>query len=173
MQRVIAPLLSLGPLALGVLAIAGGTASAASPEFCALYAQEYVDRYGADAKKEGSAAVVHDRAYYRCLNQDDEPKLPVQASAGNGGDNRDSVAVTVGSKVGSTKAETKPQPEEVAKADPGDDVKPVRKASGRHRGSGFAHGSKEWVAWCSAHYKSFDPKTGYYKPFSGSKTLCK
>lgn len=169
MQRVIAPLLSFG-----FLAVAGGAASAASPEFCALYAQEYVDRYGADSKKEGAAGLVHDRAYYKCLNQDDEPKLPA-AQAATDINNRDSVAVTVGTKVGPAKVENKTPAAEVAKADPndGDDGKPDVKKPGRHRGSGFAHGTKEWAAWCGKHYKSFDPKTGYYRAFSGAKTLCK
>ena len=77
------PLVALA--ALGILTLAAGTASAAAPAYCALYAREYaIDT----VQPQAAAAMlqsVQDQAYYRCLNQDDDPPLP-QQSAYFGGD---------------------------------------------------------------------------------------
>ena len=51
-------------------------ASAASPVYCALYAKEYVKHAAAESKGSLSPGRVHDRAYSKCLNMDDEPLLP-------------------------------------------------------------------------------------------------
>jgi hypothetical protein len=63
--------------ALAVLAAAGGAATAASPEYCALYAREYANQFSAAAgEKPGSEQKIQDEAYYRCLNMDQEPEMP-------------------------------------------------------------------------------------------------
>jgi hypothetical protein len=84
MKTTIAPLAALAALALGA-----GTASAASPTYCALYAKEFAKL----AIAEGMAGIaqqrIHKRAYHICLNTDDEPALPTSyaeaTSSGTGG----------------------------------------------------------------------------------------
>jgi hypothetical protein len=154
---------------LGGLALAA-PAAAASPEFCTLYAQEYADQQKADADQ-GDMSLIRDKAYYKCLNMDDEPQLPsVAATVGK----TDTVQVAVATKV----AEPEQTGSVASVASLDESVEPPAPAAtkskkGRRWTSGHPKGSKEWVAWCSANYKSFDPKTGYYKPFDGPKVLCK
>jgi hypothetical protein len=167
--------------ALGFLTLAGGEAAAASPEFCTLYAQEVADRARADGSAAGAPAVIRDRAYYRCLNQDDEPALPSVQAAAEPKPRDGDVTGTV-STPARTEAKANPETQPGVKTPPAaiaevpeaaEPEPPKARAKGRFRGSGFQQGSKEWAAWCAGHYKSFDPATGYYQPFSGPKTLCR
>jgi hypothetical protein len=164
-----APLALLGPLA-----VTGGPVLAASPEFCTLYAQEYADQHRGEANQILSAAMIRDRAYYKCLNQDDEPALPAAQATAEPAKPDKAAAIAPARPAAPTKTATTPEaltpPVAIAYAD---EPPPVPRKKGRFRGSGFPQGSKEWVAWCAAHYRSFDPATGTYQPFSGPKTLCR
>jgi hypothetical protein len=80
---VIAPRTVAAPLlALTTLGFVGwcGVAEAASPAYCALYSREYA----LDAVQPGAAAgmlqSVQDQAYYRCLNQDEDPPFPTTSA---------------------------------------------------------------------------------------------
>jgi hypothetical protein len=55
-------------------------ASAASPAYCALYAREYAIDTVQPAAAIGLRQSVEDQAYYRCLNQDDDPPLPTASA---------------------------------------------------------------------------------------------
>jgi len=71
MKSMIVPLAAQATLALGT-----ATASAASPAYCQLYANEFVQR----AADSGTARIprehIRARAYHICLNTDDEPVVP-------------------------------------------------------------------------------------------------
>lgn len=70
------------PLAvLGALATAGGSALAAPPAYCALYAREYANQFAeAAGEKPDSEPKIQDEAYYRCLNMDQEPQMPTTSA---------------------------------------------------------------------------------------------
>ncbi len=71
MKSLIMPLAGLAVLA------TVGTATAAPPEYCALYAREYANQFTTAAgEKPGSEQKIQDEAYYRCLNMDQEPEMP-------------------------------------------------------------------------------------------------
>src|SRR6476646_3537771 len=56
--------------------MAGEAAQAASPTYCALYGREYGLATVQPAAAPGMLASVQNQAYYRCLNQDEDPPLP-------------------------------------------------------------------------------------------------
>ena len=58
------------------LILAGEAAQAASPTYCALYGREYGLATVQPAAAPGMLASVQNQAYYRCLNQDEDPPLP-------------------------------------------------------------------------------------------------
>jgi hypothetical protein len=66
--------------ALAFTATAMVAASAASPEYCAHYAREYAIDTVQPAAAIGLRQSVEDRAYYRCLNQDEDPPLPTASA---------------------------------------------------------------------------------------------
>lgn len=70
MKTIIAPLAALAAYALGV-----SVSSAASPTYCALFAKEFVEQ-ASQGKQSPPSKLVHDRAYHKCLNLDEEPQLP-------------------------------------------------------------------------------------------------
>lgn len=169
-------------------------ALAASPAYCALYAREYasarVDMTAGD-QAEGARQRVEDQAYYRCLNLDDEPEFPT-TSAYFGTEDTDQAiggpfeAISEGdADVGdSTPIDTDPNATAAAgtPADPAPVVKPKPKptqvaASGGSSGkgpasSGLTPWSDEWLAWCKAHYKSFNATTGMVVTLSGDRRMC-
>jgi len=51
-------------------------AAAASPAYCALYAREYAIQAVQQVAAKGMRQSVEDQAYFRCLNQDEDPPLP-------------------------------------------------------------------------------------------------
>jgi hypothetical protein len=55
-------------------------ASAASPAYCALYAREYAIDTVQPVAAIGLRQSVEDQAYYRCLNQDEDPPLPAASA---------------------------------------------------------------------------------------------
>ena len=76
MKPVIVPL-----AALGMLAVTTGAALAAPPAYCALYAREYASQFAlAAGEKPDAEPKIQDEAYYRCLNMDQEPQLPVTSA---------------------------------------------------------------------------------------------
>jgi hypothetical protein len=178
MSRIIGPLAGLGLVMLGT-----GAASAASPVYCALYAKEYAKQAAAESQGSLSPERVHDRAYYKCLNMDDEPVLPTAYAEPEGG---------VGGPFVEEEGSTAPFLEEMEADKPAVDAtainetivqqtaalepdQPVRQRTGKRRGSGFAMWSPEWKNWCAQHFpRSFDAKTGTIIPLnSGKRTLCR
>jgi len=165
----------------GALA-AQSTAEAASPAYCALYAREYANQFSnAIGKPEGSESRIQDEAYYRCLNQDEDPAMPAtsayfgtEVDAGNVGGPLEEVPVGEGDAtppdeldtVEEAKAAGEPQPEPAA--EPAETKKVVKVRPGYT--SGAEAGSAEWLAWCKSKFpNSFDAKTGTILPY-GSKT---
>jgi hypothetical protein len=84
MKPIVLPIAGVAALAIGVSA-----ASAASPAYCALYAREFVMRAAVESQGSIPPKHIHDRAYHKCLNMDDEPLLPTAyadpATDGTGG----------------------------------------------------------------------------------------
>ena len=163
----------------GCLMMPVTTALSASLEYCNLYARAYASLAAFQAYRLSEPAFdgerlkrVYDMSWSKCLNQDEEPELPALAAIDASGG-----SVNLG-EVASAAAKVTPNP---APAEPTGTV-PAPPASGKvaaaggaagpRRGSGFKAWTPEWVAWCSSHYRSFDPKTGYVKPFAGAPTLC-
>jgi hypothetical protein len=152
------------------LSASNGPALAASPEYCAVYAHASSDPEGAaSASAEDTDALkrAYDKAYFECLNLDDEPKLPADVAMRGSdssdlgeGDISDGDEKPVIKKARSTPAK------KVARA-----ATPRRKKQQWH--SGYDAGTPEWVKWCTAKYNSFDPKTGQYKSYSGTMKACK
>ncbi len=152
-RKVIIPFAGFGFL---ILATAG--ASAAAPDHCALYAREYA-RLTETASTAEALQRAQDKAFYKCLNMDEDPALP-DASA---------YSDVVGGVdvVGEGDAASG----DVIADEP---AVPRPKASTGGRGSGLTRWSAEWTAWCAAHYpNSFDPKTGTVLPLdSNQRTMC-
>ena len=176
MKRIIGPLVGFGLVMLGT-----GAASAASPAYCALYAKEFAKQAAVESQGSLSPDRVHDRAYYKCLNMDDEPALPTAyADPTNGG---------IGGPFVEEEGSAAPFVEDVAvdatvideaivKQTAALEVDPppaTTKRTGKRRGSGLAMWSPEWKDWCARHFpKSFDPKTGTIIPVkTGKRTACR
>jgi hypothetical protein len=62
--------------AAAIVGLTSWPASAASPTYCALYAREYAIQAVQQVAAKGMRQSVEDQAYFRCLNQDDDPPLP-------------------------------------------------------------------------------------------------
>lgn len=152
MRDIVALLRIAAPLAISVAAI--DVASAASPAYCALYAREY-GRLGSQSPDNAEPVLqrLQDQAYYRCLNQDEDPQFPT-TSAYFGAAVQDIAPV---------------EPAPVAKSKP----KPKKLAFRRSgRGSGLTPWTAEWVTWCGAHYRSFNATTGFVLTLSRERKLC-
>jgi hypothetical protein len=173
MRTIIAPLASLAVLTCGA-----GTAWAASPVYCALYAKEYVKQATVDSQGSIPPNRIYDRAYYKCLNMDDEPQLPTAyadpGSEGSGGPFAlvEKVYAPASGDAGAD-AVAKPATEDTAALEP--EPAPVKAHESAGRGSGYAMWSREWRAWCSQHFpNSFDSKTGTIVPYkTGVRTICR
>lgn len=154
------------PLFLG----AGSSAMAASPEYCAVYAHASADPQGAaSASADDTDALkrAYDKAYYECLNLDDEPKLPVDF-ADRGLDNPG-----VGEGDLSVDDEKVIKPEKKASAKIKKTASIDKPAKRKKWKSGYEAWTPEWSKWCEANYKSFDPKTGTYNSYSGEQKFCR
>jgi len=179
MSRIIGPLAGFGLVLLGT-----GAASAASPVYCALYAKEYAKHAAVESQGSLSPDRVHDRAYYKCLNMDDEPVLPTAYAEPEGGgvggpfvEEEGSAAPAFGDlsadrPVVDATAVNETIVQQTAALAPDE---PVVKRSGKRSGSGFAMGSPEWKNWCATHFpRSFDAKTGTIIPLkTGKRTACR
>jgi hypothetical protein len=175
---------------LGLLAT-GTAASAASPAYCALYAREFAaSKISAPIAGDAAGAVqrVQDQAYYRCLNQDEDPAFP-ETSAYFGAEIDQIYGDTI--EQGDAAGAIPDQPVTAADAvattgtaggDPGAaaapaaQAKPIRTAtaaSGRKKGgSGLEQWSDEWVSWCKDHYRSFNETTGMVLTLSHERKMC-
>lgn len=164
MRTIIAPFAGLA-----VLTSQAGAAWAASPVYCALYAKEFVKHAAVESQGSIPPMRIHDRAYHKCLNMDDEPLLPT-AYADPGSEGADGLFSFVEGANEPTEKATKRSAVETSAA-PGPELPPD--SSGRS--SGYAMGSPEWRAWCSQHFpNSFDPKTGTVVPYkTGVRTICR
>ena len=166
MRTLILPLVGLG------LAAAVDSAPAASPAYCALYAREYANQMVEVGAPAAMAAGVQDQAYYRCLNQDEEPALPT-ASAYFGADIGDAAG---GSPSTIPQGDISPEDEAAISADPAASAPepPARAVTASSQSTGrrgdLVDWSSEWVAKCKKYYpNSFDPETGMVLPYSASK----
>jgi hypothetical protein len=174
MRTIVAPLAGLIALTCGV-----GAAWAASPAYCALYAKEFVKHAAVDSQGSVPPGRIHDRAYHRCLNMDDEPLLPTAYAEpgedGYGGP----FALVEGSYepvAGETHGADSPGAAvEEAALEPPSPQPEAETQGGSRRGSGYAMWSREWRAWCSRHFpNSFDPRTGTMVPYeTGVRTICR
>lgn len=161
--------------AFGALALllAADAASAASPAYCALYAREYANQFEVQTVSPDPTAIkVQDQAYYRCLNLDEDPAFP-ETSAYFGADFEAILSGEAGVAEGDTTAAEIIEPP----AEPEVAEKPTQVASSGKprrpgRGSGYDPWTQEWYDWCEAHYRSFDPETGYVKTYAGVRKLC-
>jgi hypothetical protein len=159
----------VAPLAIfGLAVLAAETASAASPAYCALYAREYANQMVEVGAPAGMTVNVQDQAYYRCLNQDDDPVLPT-ASAYFGTAIDDLVDPSAkseavpGDKTGTASPAASPPAVKrvVASSTP--------RSSSRRGGSPDAW-TPEWQEWCTDHFpNSFNPETGMVKPYKTNK----
>ena len=166
----------------------GGQAALSAPlEYCNLYARAYASLAAFQAYRLSQPAFdaerlkrVYDMSWSKCLNQDEEPELPALAEIDASGS-----SVSLGKMASATpkaapasapKVAPDPAPAEPAVAAPRLrlQARSPTPASPRDLAAAAAsrHGRPEWVAWCSSHYRSFDPKTGTVKPFAGARTLC-
>jgi hypothetical protein len=152
-----------------LLVVSGVHATAASPEYCTIYAHASADPEGAAAASAADTEALqraYDKAYYECLNLDDEPKMP----AGFADRGIDAGTLAEGDISGDDESpvvsEPPARPKKTAQAE-----KPRTKT--KWRGSGYDPWTPEWNKWCEEHYKSFDPKTGQYLSYEGEKKMCK
>jgi hypothetical protein len=171
-------------LALPILLTAGiSPASAASPAYCALYAREYAaSRIGSPVPGDAVGALqrVEDQAYYRCLNQDEEPQFPTTSAYF--GQPLDDITGSTADTGGPFQALQDKAPADAtidgtAATDPVPPppkpaAKPVQVASAATGGRPPPQWTPEWVTWCGAHYKSFDANTGYVLTLSHERKLC-
>ena len=175
------------PLAgLSALATVIGTAAAAPPEYCALYAREYANQFSAAAgEKPGSEQKIQDEAYYRCLNMDEEPEMPPNSAySGTSVDNTGQGGPLEPAPDAAAPADTAAAPagEEaapVADTPPAAPAKPAAPAQKKTAGSspvkhsytsGEEPGTAAWAKWCRDHFpNSFDEKTGTIMPFGATK----
>jgi len=163
---------------LGLTALAAGAASAASPAYCALYAREYANQVVQPGAAPGMQVSVQDQAYYRCLNQDEDPVLPV-SSAYFGAD-VEAIGVADPAAAGESIAEDVPIGEgdvsgdDVAIAPTYEEPAPAVKKKPRRPSGGLVAWSPEWVDKCKMYYpNSFDPEDGTVLPYSATKRqLC-
>ena len=147
----------------------GGTVLAASPDYCAVYAHASADPDGAASASAADTDALqraYDKAYYECLNSDDEPKLPADfadrgpdpAGLGEGDISLD---------------DEKPVKKKAATVAPAKKTASAEKPRKKRWQSGFEAWTPEWLKWCDETYNSFDPKTGTYNSYSGEQKVCK
>ncbi|HSO48850.1 MAG TPA: hypothetical protein VLQ68_13080 [Rhizobiaceae bacterium] len=172
--------------ALTVDAMRPGTAAAAQLSYCETWADRVAEHSPASRIDEESRITIRDKAFYECLNMDDEPPLP---------DNALGLFIDPSSSpfkpLESPPVVTPPQarqpvtpaqePEPVAQGD-ADDVQvtnsvsaPPSEDDGQGRGSGKPRGSQEWSDFCTKYYpRSFDPETGTVIPVKlGRRVPCR
>jgi hypothetical protein len=164
----------LAVAAFGVATLTAGAASAAAPAYCALYAREYAIDTVQPQAAAGMLQSVQDQAYYRCLNQDEDPPLP-QQSAYFGSDLN---VISPDAPASDTNAASLPPPvPKLAPPAPPPTAKTVKTSvptAAGYRPSGLTAWTPEWVAWCARNFpNSWDPKTGTILHYgSDTRELC-
>ena len=163
--------------AFGVTAAAAGVASAAPPDYCALYSREYA----IDTVQPQAAASllqsVQDQAYYRCLNQDEDPSLP-QTSAyfgtvvTNNPTDAQATAPVASAAIPVVPAPPQPRP---GPAPPTASAVTASTYRNNYHGSGMTPWTPEWKAWCAQNFpNSWDPNTGTILNYGADRReLCK
>jgi hypothetical protein len=169
----------------GLITFTVGSAPAASPDYCAVYAKEVARQALPANEGTPSADRIHDRLYHKCLNMDEEPALPtaytetppdgVGRSLVEDGESAASIledAAAEAPTVDATAIDEAMVKRTAAIEDDRPEAPAIRK--GRWRGSGYAMGSPEWKNWCAEHFpKSFDPRTGTVIPLkTGIREPC-
>lgn len=162
-------------VAIGALLLSAEAGSAASMQYCKLYAREYTDIVGPKLLEEPGEGTREERlqrllnqSYAKCLNQDEEPELPTAGAFS--GDEAANVVEPDPAIIGEGDAD--PMDEAVEEPVTPPPAKRKTTVAGKYRGSGMKAWTPEWVAWCKEHYRSFDAKTGYVRPHSGEPMLC-
>lgn len=170
------------PLAVFCLAVlAAGSAGAASPDYCSVYAKEISKQTLSANKSNLSADRVHDRLYHKCLNMDEEPALPAAYAEtpldGIGGsladersiDNRSMESIVEEATSESPTVDATAIDESVVKRTAAIESKKATTPAtrqGQWSGSGYAMWSPEWRSWCEEHFpNSFDPESGTVLPY--------
>ena len=163
---------------IAAIAIAGAAtpSPAASPEYCAFYAREYALQFSFGPDEAQTEREILNQAYYRCLNQDEEPALPEHSAysgseldAGQG----EAPAVAEGD-ADYDEADEVDEPEAIAEAadEPEPTVTLVQRETRISR-SGLEAWTSAWRTWCQKHFpNSFDPETGYVTPYSDKRRFC-
>ena len=176
MKRIVVPLVGLGLIVLSV-----GSAAAASPDYCAVFAKEFAAQALPENEGNLSADLVHDRLYHKCLNMDEDPALPtaytaprpdgVGRSLVEGGQSVESILEDATSEAPTVDATAIDEAMVKRTAAIENDAPNVQaRRTGKWRGSGYAMGSPEWRDWCAEHFpNSFDPKTGTIMPYETGK----
>jgi hypothetical protein len=176
LKRILAPLAGLGLIVLTI-----SSASAASPDYCAVYAKEFAKQAVSTNEGRLSSDHIHDRLYHKCLNMDEEPAMPTAfAETRSDGVGRSLVdEEQSAASILEDAADEAPTvdatviDEAVVKRTAAiEDDRPAApvKRDGRWRGSGYAMWSPEWRNWCAEHFpNSFDPKTGTIVPHKTGK----
>jgi len=160
----------------GVLLAVAVPAMAASPEYCTVYAQASADPKGsasASAADTETLQRVYDKAYFECLNADDEPAMPEEFVARSADELVSEGDTDSGDAADTPDVKAKPVVKKAA-AKTVSVTKAVSASRKKKRyTSGFPVGTEGWKAWCKDNYRSFDESTGNYKSFSGEIKPCK
>ena len=160
-------------LGVGFCTFEAATAMAASPDYCAIYAEELM-KYARPATSGGlTVEHIHDRLYHKCLNMDEEPALPTAYAETPPDSTRGSPAVSDQSVASILQDAEAKSPtvdataidETIVKQTAAIEDPPVTR-KGKWRGSGYARWSPQWRDWCAEHFpNSFDPQTGTIIPY--------
>jgi hypothetical protein len=174
---------------LAVLTAVPSRAAAAQMSYCQTWADRVAEHTVAPPGQADRKA-IRDKAFYECLNMDEEPALPDSAlglfidPTGSPFKSLDAPPVenAPGSAATFSSDEQPPGPEPLAQgdADDGDmtglaETGPASGDDGQGRGSGKPRGSEEWAAFCAKYYpRSFDPQTGTVVPAKlGRRVPCR
>lgn len=177
--------------ALAASAARPSESAAAQMNYCETWADRVAENAPA-ARMDGSdRKAIRDKAFYECLNMDEEPPLPGNAlglfidPSGSPFKALDAPPVETppGAPLATGAADGKPADEEpVAQgdADEGDIVGSIETGQpveddGQGRGSGKPRGSQEWADFCARYYpNSFDRDTGTVVPVKlGRRVPCR
>lgn len=166
---------------LAIAFLSGGTAMAASPAYCALYAREYTAQFTTGSSADAALASEYkilEQSYYQCLNMDVEPEFP-QTSVYFGDGLADILGGIGGPVDGVAEGDIatadvidEPAATEPAKPKPAQTASAATPRKGS-RGSGLDPWTPEWEAWCRKHFpNSFDANDGTVKPFGEERRFC-
>ncbi len=184
MTRILLLLAAL-TAALTAGALRPGTAAAAQLSYCETWADRVAGHSPASRIDEESRVAIRDKAFYECLNMDEEPPLPDNAlglfidPSGSPFKPLESPPVVTPPQAQPAAPATEPDP--VAQGDvdetqiTGSVAQGAVEDDGQGRGSGKPRGSQEWSDFCVKYYpKSFDPETGTVIPVKiGRRVPCR